>query len=111
MLTKVIFIPILFIFLVFIFTILDIGMEVNQLTLFIQPIIFALSAVIAIFFISLRKATLIISLSLLSLMVFTYLLNLLEISNWIGSLGFGMFIIVTVSYLPNLIREGFIHKY
>jgi len=111
MLTKIIFIPILFIFFVFIFTILDTGMEVNQLVLLIQPVIFALSAVIGIFFNALRKAILIISLALLSLMVFTYLLNLLEISNWIGSLGFGMLIIVIVSYLPNLIREGFIHKY
>lgn len=111
MLTKIIFIPIVFIFFVFIFTILDTGIEVNQLALLIQPIIFALCAVITIFFINLRKVILITSLTLLSLMIFTYLLNLLDKSNWIGSLGFGMLVIVALSYLPNLIKEGFIHKY
>ena len=44
---------------------------------------------------------------LLSLMVFTYLLNLLEISNWIGSLGFGMLIIVIVRMLKRINNINF----
>lgn len=101
----------MFIIFSFIFTILDIGMEVKQPIQLTQPIIFALTAVSAIFFLRKRKLILIISLFLLSLMIFTYLLGLVDISNWIGSFGFGMFTIIVATYLPDLIKKGFIEKY
>lgn len=108
---KIVFLTISFIFFLIIFTILDFGMEINKFIQLTQPIIFALTAVIAIFFLKLRKLILVISLSLLSLMIFTYLLSLLDISKWVGSLGFGMLFITIFSYLPQVIKKGYIEKF
>lgn len=108
---KIIFIPLLFIIFFSIFTTLDIGMEVKELIQLIQPMFFTLTVIISVFFLKLRKVILIIALFLLLLMVFTYLLSFLAISSWIGSLGFGMFTIVIISYLPELIKKGYIERY
>lgn len=77
----------------------------------IQPIIFALSATVNILYRTYTKLLLIVSLSLLSLMIIAYLFNQLNFSNWIGSLGFGLFIITIFSYLIELIKKGYIEKY
>lgn len=64
-----------------------------------------------ILFLRLRKIVLVISLFFIGLMIFTYLIGLLEISNMIGSWGFGIFTVVVATYLPQLIKKGFIEKY
>lgn len=86
-------------------------MEIKQPVQLIQPVIFALTGVIATFFLRKRKLILIISLSLLSLMIFAYLLSLMDISNWLGSLGFGMLFITIFSYLPQVIKRGYVEKF
>lgn len=78
---------------------------------FIQPVIFAIAATICIFYSPFRKYILIIATALLTLMVATYLINKFDLSNWIGSLGFGAFTIVVFSYIPQLIKKGHIEKY
>ncbi len=107
---KIILIPILIVIFTFSFTFLEIGLEIHKITQIIQPFIFALSAVLCILYNSLRRLILKISLVLLALMVLTYLFDNLDFANWIGSLGFGMLVIVIFSYLPILIKKGYIEN-
>ena len=98
------------IFLTFLFTFLNDG-EINQLGQIFQPFIFALTFSVGFFLPSLRKLFLTIAISLLALMIFIYFFNLLDISNWIGSLGYGMLLMVTFTYLPEFIKKGYIEKF
>lgn len=101
--------------LIWIFIILSFGLNVNLLEIalfkFIQPVIFAVAAAICIFFTFLRKYLLMVSLALLIFMILTYLFNLFDFANWTGSLGFGILTIVVFSYIPQLIKKGYIEKY
>lgn len=99
------------IILTIIFTILDSGLNIKQLNLLIQPLIFGVAATISFLFGSYRKLLLFFSATLLSLMIITYLFNLLDLANWIGSLGFGILIIVLFSYIPVLIKKDHIEKF
>lgn len=112
---KKIFVVLIAILLIWIFIILSFGLNVNllEIALFklIQPVIFAVAATICIFYSSLRKYLLMASSALLIFMILTYLFNMLDVANWIGSLGFGAFAIVVFSYIPQLIKKGHIEKY
>ena len=107
---KLILIILITILLTFLFTLLNDG-EISQFGQIFQPLIFALTFSLCIFLSFLKKFFLIMSLSLLSLMVFVYFFNLLEISNWLGSLGYGMLLMVTFSYLPEFVKKGYIEKF
>lgn len=96
--------------LVLLFTILSSGLDFSGANL-IQPVVFATMATLCFFYPSLRRYILIVALVLLILMVFTYLINKLDLSNWVGSLGFGILAILVFSYTPQLIKKGFIEKY
>ena len=98
------------IFLTFLFTFLNDG-KISQFGQIFQPFIFALTFSVGIFLPSLRKLFLTIAISLLALMIFIYFFNLLDISNWIGSLGYGMLLMVTFTYLPEFIKKGYIEKF
>lgn len=111
MIKKMFIAPVLIIILTIIFTILDLGLNIKKLNLLIQPLIFAVVATISFLFGSYRKLFLFFSASLLSLMIIVYLFNLLDIANWVGSLGFGVLIIVLCSYIPVLIKKGHIEKF
>lgn len=88
-----------------IFKILDSGLEINNVvSSLIQPIIFALSATICILQTKYREFILFIAFVLLSVMVIMYLANRLDFSNFIGSLGFGILIIVISSSLSKMIK-------
>lgn len=91
--------------------VLDFGFGAYQFKQTIQPFIFAISFTICIFYPNFRKYNIITALILLTLMIFIYLLNSIEISNWFGSLGFGMLFIAIISYLPQIIKKGSIEKY
>lgn len=108
---KIILALILIPLLAFVFVILDVGLEVNQFIQDLQPIIFAITVIICIFYLQFRRYILIISLILLFSMIVTYLFNMIEASNWIGSLGFGGLFITVFSYFPQFIRSGYIEKY
>ena len=97
-------------FLTLLFTLLN-DEEISQFGQISQPFIFALTFSLCIFLSFLKKLFLIISLGLLSLMVFVYFFNLLEISNWLGSLGYGMLLMITFSYLPEFVKKGYIEKF
>ncbi len=58
-----------------------------------------------------RKYLLVISFVLLVLMVPFLLMGRLDTADLLGSLGFGSLMVVTISYLPQLLRKGYIDKF
>lgn len=108
---KVIISSILFVISFFIFVVLDVGMTVEQISQIVQPLFFALTLVISVLFTQFRKHLLVFSIVCLIILVITYLFGMIEVSDWIGRLGFGMFFITIFSYLPQLIKKGYIEKF
>lgn len=108
---RVILIPIFSIIFFIVFVILDNGIEINSIGQLIQPLIFTLSLVTGTFFHSTRKYLLGTGIILLVFMIFTYLFASLDASNWIGSLGFGIFFTTVFTYLPEIISKGYIERY
>lgn len=108
---KIILTPILMIIVTSIFIILDNGGDVTQVNQIIQPIFFGITLILSVFFSNLRKYLIIIAITFLILLIFTYLFQMIEISAWLGNLGFGMLTITIFSYTPQFIRKGFIEKF
>lgn len=108
---KIIFGTISIMVLAIIFSLLDNGGKIVQIDQIISPLVFALAAVGSMRVHTIRRIFLIISLSLLAFMVITYLLNRIDIANWLGSLGFGIFFVTIISYLPKCIKDGNIDKF
>lgn len=108
---KMILIPILIVIFTFVFTALNTGLDLKRFNQIIQPLIFALSITICILYSNFRKYLINASVVLLLSMVLTYMFNMLEIANWLGSLGFGMLFITIMSYLPQLIKKGNLEKF
>lgn len=99
---------IIFVVSLLIFVILEYGQIKISIKELLQPVVFA-STVLAIFLnVKLRQSILWISIALISLMVILYFFNLLSSSNWVGSLGVGILVIVIFSYCPQLIKNGHI---
>lgn len=90
------------------FTILEYGRLPDFFNAYIQPIIFAL--VVATIFLKgkYRQAIFWLSTILFILMIFFYFLNQFSFSNWSGSLGMGILVILIFSYIPQLIKNGHI---
>lgn len=108
---KIIYIPILAVLLTVIFYTLDTGSSSYQINQLVQPLIFAVSVVLCVFFAGIRRRVVAISLFLLLLMLITYLFNEMSISGWLGSLGFGELFIAIFSYSPEIIKEGKIENF
>lgn len=102
---------IIFVSAALIFSLLEFESSFDKFGTLIQPLIFALTLTVSIFLKHIRKVILSISIALLIIMILTYLLNMINISNWIGGLGFGILIVTLASYLPELIKKGYIEKY
>lgn len=108
---RITLIPVFSVVMLIIFVILDHGMNVNSIGQLAQPLIFTCTFIAGIFFHSARKYLLAVGIILLSLMIFTYLFASLDASNWIGSLGFGIFFTTVFTYLPEIISKGYIERY
>lgn len=108
---KIILSPIVFIISFFVFVVLDVGMNIEHIYQAVQPLFFAITFVISLLFTEFRKYLLICSATLLIVLVVIYLFGMIEVSDWIGRLGFGILIIVLFSYLPQLIKRGYIEKF
>lgn len=108
---KILVTLILIILFTLLFFVLDFGFSFNHVSQIIQPLIFATTAAICILYPYYKKPILFISQVLLFLMVVTYLIKMLDFSNWIGSLGFGMLFITIFSYLPQIFKRGYIEKF
>lgn len=85
--------------------------DINDINQFYSPVILAFSFTISYFYPNIRKKLLIFSFILMLLMLVFYFTQHLDISNWFGSLGFGSLIFIIVSYLPELIRKGYVDRF
>lgn len=94
-----------------IFMILEYGRFTTLITELIHPIIFSTISSWIFILPSSRYTILLFSLFSFLVMAVFYLFQLVEIANWIGSLGFGILVITVVSCLPQLIKKGFIEKF
>lgn len=106
-LVNYIFLPIL---LIVIFNFLEYGLSWDRLDKFIYPIILTMISMIIFLNTKIRKLFMILSFTLLFLMAALYLLDELNLSNSVGSFGFTIFLIVVASYIPEMIRQGYVEK-
>ena len=93
------------------FNFLEYGFQWNRLEEFIYPVILMLASLIIFFASKLRKFFLISSFLILLIMILLYLFNELNLANTVGSFGFALLLIVISSYIPQLIKKGFIEKF
>lgn len=108
---RVILITVFSMIFLMVFIALDNGFNLNKTDQLIQPLIFTITFIASIFFHSTRRYLLGVSTILLCVMIFAYLFINLGISDWIGSLGFGIFFITIFTYLPEIISKGYIERY
>lgn len=92
-----------------IFIWLENGFSVKSSLDLVKPIVFSFSAAFS-YMNFYRKFLLISSLFLLTIMIFFYLIWKIDLSNWFGSLGFGILIIYTLGFIPQLLKKGYIEK-
>lgn len=98
------------IILTLIFTLINSGAEIAQINQLFAPLLFAITFVICFISHAWRRMFLAIAAGLLGVMIFTDLFNMLEVANLLGSLGFGMFLLISLSYIPQLYKRGYIEK-
>lgn len=102
---------IIFIVSVFVFSFLEFESTLGKIDSLIQPLVFAATLSICLSLPRFKKFILLISLSFLMVMIVTYVFSQINLSNWIGGLGFGMLVITVATYLPELIKRGYIEKF
>ena len=99
------------VFLVVSFNFLEYGFKWNKVDQFIFPAILMISTLIIFLIPKLRKLFFISSFFILSIMIILYLFNELNLANIAGSFGFALLLIVISSYIPQIIKGGFVEKY
>ena len=105
---KFLILPIIFTIL---FNFLEYGFSWDRVDKFILPALLALVATINFFIVRARAYFLILSFVLLAVMVVLYLIDQLALSTNVGSFGFAVLIIIVISYIPELIKKGYIEKF
>lgn len=104
------FIIILFILTIF-FNFLEYGFSWEGADKFIYSIALAVMAGVNFFIPYSRRYFLLAAYALLAIMVIFYLINQLPLSEAVGSFGFAILLIVMVSYLPTLIKKGYLERF
>jgi len=107
-LTKFLILPL---FLVVFFNFSEYGFKWNRPEKFIYPVILMILTLVTFLKPTLRKFFLTWSLVILLLMIFLYLVDEIDMANIVGSFGFILLIIVVTSYMPQIIKSGFIEKF
>mgnify|MGYP001584557629 FL=1 len=105
---KFIILPII---LVVAFNMFEYGFVWDKVDKFLYPFVLAAVSMIIFFIPGVRRFFLMIAFGMLILMVLLYLSNNPNLSNFIGSFGFALLLIVILSLLPQLIQKGQIEKY
>lgn len=108
--TKAIFASILFTLLFFVFSLTEFAQLNPIMNKYFQSLVFSATLVISFFVHKLRIKLFYISFFILALMVLFYLMDNLDLSNSSASIGIGMLLIVSLSYLPELIKKGYMEK-
>ena len=108
--TKLILVVVISIILFFIFSAFEFE-PLNQVTSkYIQSAIFSLTFLIVTIKPKLRIKIFYLTFLLFFLMVGFYLFQRLALANSLASVGIGIFFITSLSYLPELIKKGYIEK-
>lgn len=103
-LLKMMLFPIILVIFLFINT--DMSFRINQNLL--QAVTFSLVAYLLILRSSYKKFFLIISNSFLVFMAMFFIFNNIELANFFGSLGFGIFLLSLIFYIPQIVKSGYI---
>lgn len=107
-LTKFLVLPL---FLVVFFNFSEYGFKWNRIDKFIYPVTLMMLTLVIFLKPKLRKFFLILSLLILLLMIFLYLVDEINMANIVGSFGFVLLIIVVTSYMPQIVKMGYIEKF
>lgn len=105
--SKYIFVILL---LLLLFSIMDLNPSTGVNFLPIAVLMFTVSVGILLIWPYLKSVFIIISNISFLIMVIFFVLNLPDIANIFGSLGFGILIIASLFYLPQLFKYGYIEK-
>lgn len=97
--------------LVVFFNFSEYGFEWNRPEKFIYPVILMILTLVIFLKTKLRKFFLTWSLVMLLLMIVLYLVGNIDMANIVGSFGFVLLIIVVTSYMPQIVKSGFIEKF
>lgn len=92
-------------------TLIDSNMDINEISQLYVPTVFATIIALSIFFPNIKRYLLMLSFGFMLLMLAFYFGQQIDISNWFGSLGFGALILIVISYLPKLVKNGYIDRF
>ncbi len=107
---KIIFIFILFISSFFLFNLMEFELLNQSMNKYLQSLIFSIVLVVAVFGPKVRAKLPYAVFLLLLVSVLLYILNQLSLSNSFASIGIGMLLLIMLSYLPEIIKKGFVEK-
>lgn len=100
--------PAVFILLMTFFYILEVDISEGAKYVPLEVAVFAVISEILIFKPSYKRISLVLANVLFLLMMGFFVINRMNFANIAGSLGFGILIIIAVSYLPRLFKQGHI---
>lgn len=85
--------------------------KIDHLNDFIMPAVYSINISLLVFSPSLRKHLLKVIFIFFLIMIIFYLIGNLDLPNWFASLAFGSLIFVLFSYLPEIVKQGYISKF
>lgn len=104
------------VFLTIILFILENGLNFYKTKELLKPLLLAVMIIVAFvkpifnLSISLKSSLFVVSFMSLLMMVILYALYMVKLANEVGSFGFGLLLVVSSLYLPQLVRHGYITK-
>lgn len=110
MIKKIIFILIIFVSSFLIFNLIEFTLLNQSMSKYLQSLIFSTILVLSLFQPKLRIKFIFTSFFLIFAVILLYLINQLSLSNALASASLGMITIVLFTYLPQLIKKGFVEK-
>lgn len=108
--TKTILALFLFVLLFIVFNSVEYGLLNQAGNLYFQSLIFSATTIVSIFKGKLKRKLYLAAFLLLFLTAIIYFLGNIAIANAVASIGIGMLLIVSLSYLPQLIKKGYIES-
>lgn len=102
--------PLIFILLFFIFSLAEYEQLNPNMNKYFQSLVFSTTSILAIFTPVFRRKLFYLAFLLLLMMVAFYLTGQLLWSNALASLGIGILLILSLSYVPEIIKKGYVEK-
>ncbi len=97
--------------LIIVFNFLEYGLIWNKIYNFLYPMLLTVISITNMQFPKFRRLSMVLAFTMLILMFFLYLMDQLSLSNIIGSSGIAILIITLFTYLPQIIKKGFVEKF